>query len=61
MGVHIDHEMQDGALAHWPGEIDRVLIEGVGFAEVALFVKHAKLVVLTDLVLNLEASKLPPA
>jgi hypothetical protein len=61
MGVQIDGEMQEGPLAHWPGEIERVLIKGVGFAEVALFVKHAKLVVLTDLVLNLEASKLPLA
>jgi hypothetical protein len=46
-------------LRHWPAEIDRILIEGVGFAEVALFVKQANLVVLTDLVLNLEAPKLP--
>jgi hypothetical protein len=61
MGVRIDQELQEGPLARWPDEIDRVLIEGVGFAEVALFVRHAKLVVLTDLILNLEASKLPMA
>jgi hypothetical protein len=61
MGVRIDQEMQEGPLAHWPDEIDRVLIEGAGFAEVALFFKQAKLVVLTDLVVNLEASKLPLA
>jgi hypothetical protein len=61
MRVQIDREMQEGPLAHWPDEIERVLIEGVGFAEVALFVKRARLVVLTDLILNLEASKLPLA
>jgi hypothetical protein len=58
-GVRIDQEMRAGPLRHWPAGIDRILIEGVGFAEVALFVKQANLVVLTDLVLNLEAPKLP--
>jgi hypothetical protein len=59
MGVRIDQEMRAGPLRHWPAEIDRILIEGLGFAEVALFVKQANLVVVTDLVLNLEAPKLP--
>jgi hypothetical protein len=57
-GLRIDQEIRGGPLPHWPNEIDRIVVEGLGFAEVALFVKRARLVVLTDLVLNLEPAKL---
>jgi hypothetical protein len=48
-----------GERAHWPSEVDRIIIEGRGFAEVALFMPRARLLILTDLIVNLERPKLP--
>src|SRR4051812_16138362 len=59
-GLRIDQELQPGALPHWPEEIERITVEGAGFCEVALFFRPAKVLVLTDLIVNLEREKLPP-
>jgi hypothetical protein len=58
-GLRIDDELRAGPLADWPDEIERIVIRGAGFAEVALFAKRTKLLVLTDLIVNLEREKLP--
>lgn len=59
-GVRLDHDLGEVAPDAWSKEIDQVLIPGVGgFAEVALFHRSSRTLVLTDLVQNLEPEKLP--
>jgi hypothetical protein len=58
-GVRLDHELCSDVPVPWSAEIDQVLIEGVGFAEVAFLHKPSKSIVLTDLAQNLEVGKLP--
>lgn len=59
-GVRLDHELGPEAPAAWAGEIDQLIVEGVGFAEVALLHRPSRSVILTDLVQNLEPAKLHP-
>lgn len=61
-GVRLDHDLSDAAPAEWGGAIGLTTIPGgLGFKEMALFHRPTRTLVLTDLVLNLEASKLPAA
>lgn len=58
--VRLDEDLGDMAPAAWFEEIEHVVVEGAaGFSEVALFHKASRTLVLTDLVQNLELSKLP--
>jgi hypothetical protein len=58
--VRLDQDLGDIAPAAWAEEIEQVVVEGAaGFREVALFHKASRTLVLTDLVQNLELSKLP--
>lgn len=60
-GVRLDHDLREAAPDAWSGEIDQVLVPGLGgFAEIALFHRMSRTLVLTDLVQNFEAEKLPP-
>jgi hypothetical protein len=59
-GVRLDHDLGDTAPAEWGGGIELVTVPGgMGFHEVALFHQPTRTLVLTDLVLNLEAPKVP--
>lgn len=59
-GVRLDRDLGSQAPDIWANEIEHVVVPGGGgFAEVALFHKPTRSLVLTDLVLNLEAAKLP--
>ncbi len=59
-GVRLDHDLTDTAPAEWSGAITLVTVPGgLGFREIALFHQPSRTLVLTDLVLNLEAAKLP--
>jgi short-subunit dehydrogenase len=60
-GVRVDHELGDGAPSAWRGEVETVLVRGVGFAEVDLFHRPSGTLVLTDLVLNLDPAQFPAA
>lgn len=61
-GVRLDHDLGHAAPVEWGGAIAlRVVTGGLGFREIALFHTSSRTLVLTDLVLNLEASKLPAA
>jgi short-subunit dehydrogenase len=59
-GLRLDHDLSDEAPAVWADDIDQVVVAGGPFAEVALFHKPSRTLVLTDLVLNIEADRLPP-
>ena len=52
--VHIDAELGPDAPPSWGGAIDLVAFQAPGFAEVELFHRPSRTLVLTDLVLNLE-------
>jgi Domain of unknown function (DUF4336) len=58
-GVRTDRDLEAAAPEVWAIDLDQVLIPGAGFAEVALYHKSSRSLVLTDLVLNLEPEKLP--
>lgn len=60
-GVRIDFDLAERVPPAWSDEIDHVIVPGLGgFAEVAMFHRGSRTLVLTDLVQNLEPSKLPP-
>ena len=59
-GLRIDHELSDTPPAVWDGEVDQVVVHGgAGFVEVAMFHRASRTALLTDLVQNMEAHKLP--
>ncbi|WP_336487092.1 DUF4336 domain-containing protein [Methylobacterium nigriterrae] len=58
-GVRIDAELGDEPPSIWAGEIDQVLVVGPVFKEVCLFHRPSRTLLLTDLVINLEADRLP--
>lgn len=58
--VRLDHDLGDAAPAEWGGDLTLVTVPGgLDFHECALFHQPTRTLVLTDLVLNLEARKLP--
>ena len=61
-GIRLDHDLGDAAPADWGPDVGMSIVTGgLGFHECALFHRPTQTLVLTDLVLNLEAPKLPPA
>jgi hypothetical protein len=59
-GVRLDRDLHEDAPEVWAEDIQQTVIPGGGgFREVAFFHKPSRTLVLTDLVVNLEASKLP--
>ena len=59
-GVRLDHDLGEAAPAVWAAEIDQTIIPGgAGFNEVAMFHRPSGTLILTDLVVNIEAKKLP--
>lgn len=59
-GVRLDRDLMDGSPVEWGGAIRLATVPGaLGFREVTLFHPASRTLVLTDLVLNLEAEKLP--
>lgn len=58
-GVRIDAELGDRAPRVWANEIDQVLVAGPVFKEVAFYHRATGSLLLTDLIINLEADLLP--
>ncbi len=59
-GVRLDHDLGDTAPSEWGGGIELEIVPGgLGFREAALFHQPTRTLMLTDLVLNLEAPKVP--
>jgi hypothetical protein len=59
-GLRLDHDLGDTAPEAWAGEIGQTVVPGGGgFREVDFFHAATHTLVLTDLVVNLEAEKLP--
>ncbi len=60
--VRLDHELSDAPPAEWGDAVGLATVPGgFGFHEVALFHRASRTLALTDLVLNLEAAKVPAA
>ena len=59
-GVRIDHDLGPVAPAAWRDQVEQVLVLAPLFAEVALFHRASRTLIVTDLVLNLEGQGLPP-
>jgi hypothetical protein len=60
-GVRIDEELLEKAPPDWSGEIEQVLVRSGPFAEVELFHRPSRTLLLTDIVQNLEPERLPAA
>ena len=61
-GVRLDHDLGNTAPVDWGDGIETVCVPGgMGFHEVALFHTSTRTLVLTDLVMSLEAGKVPLA
>lgn len=61
-GVRLDRDIDDQTPQAWGGEIEHIVIPGGGgFREVAFFHRPTRTLILTDLIVNLEPEKLPPA
>ncbi len=59
-GLRLDRDLHDPAPPDWAGTIDQIVVPGAGgFREVAFFHNPTRTLLLTDLVVNLEAKKLP--
>jgi hypothetical protein len=61
-GTRLDHTLSDSPPEIWAGEIDQIVVPGIGgFNEVAFFHRATRTMILADLVQNFETGKLPPA
>ena len=61
-GLRLDHDLGEQTPPDWSGITVTVIVSGAfGFREVALFHQPSRTLILTDTVLNLHASQLPPA
>jgi hypothetical protein len=59
-GVRLDHDLEETPPPDWAGEMDQVVVPGgAGFREIDFFHKPTRTLVLTDLVVNVEAEKMP--
>ena len=60
MVIAFDHELGDAAEADWAGEIDQMIVRGSKVHREAVFFHRAsRTLILTDLIENFEARKLP--
>ena len=60
-GVRLDHDLSDEAPANWADEIEQGVVPGgAGFREVYFFHRPSRTLILTDLVEDLDPSRLPP-
>jgi hypothetical protein len=59
-GVRVDADLGPVAPAEWRNEIDQVLVTSGPFAEVDLFHRPSRTLLVTDLVLNIEGERMPP-
>lgn len=61
-GLRIDHDLGDAAPEAWSGQIEQAVVPGAGgFREVAFLHLPSRTLLLTDLIANLEADRLPAA
>ena len=58
-GVRLDRDLSDAAPPEWAGEIDQVVVPGLGFSEVDFFHRPTRTLVMTDLIQSLEPERLP--
>lgn len=58
-GPRIDGEIADTPVPDWADELDTIMIRGRVFREVAFFHRASRTAILTDLVANLDADKVP--
>ena len=57
--LRLDHDLPDGQQQPWRGDVECILVKGLGVTEAALFHRPSRTLVLTDLVVNVETGKLP--
>lgn len=58
-GIRVDRDLGAAPPPEWTADMEQVIVPGAGFAEVDFFHRATRTLVLTDLVVNIEAEKLP--
>lgn len=59
-GIRLDHDLSHVAPPEWGGDVALTLLTGgFGFTEIGLFHQPSRTLLLADLAMNLEASKMP--
>lgn len=58
--VKVDADLGAAPPPAWRGEVDHVLVRSGPYSEVAMFHRTSRTLLLTDLALNLEGSRMPP-
>jgi hypothetical protein len=59
-GVRLDYDLSDAPPGEWADELEQTIVPGgAGFREVAFLHRPSRTLVLTDVIVNLEADKLP--
>ena len=59
-GVRLDRDLGEAPPADWAGEFEQAIVPGgLGFREVAFLHRPSRSLILTDIIQNLEADKLP--
>lgn len=59
-GLRIDHDLGPVAPAAWRDEVEQVLVRSGPFAEVAMFHRASRTLLVADLVLNVPGERMPP-
>jgi short-subunit dehydrogenase len=59
-GLRIDRELAGDTPSEWAGDVETILVSAPPFAELAVFHRPSRTLVLTDLIQNLESQKMPP-
>ena len=57
--VKIDHILSEAPPPQWAGELEQIIVRGLGFSEVDFFHHPSRTLVMTDLIQNLETERLP--
>jgi hypothetical protein len=58
-GLRMDRVLADTPPPEWAGEVEQVVVRGIGFSEVDFFHRSSRTLIMTDLVQNLETEGLP--
>lgn len=58
-GVRLDRDLDETPPPDWSADMDQIIVPGAGFREVDFFHKASRTLVLTDLIVNMEADKMP--
>jgi Domain of unknown function (DUF4336) len=58
-GIKIDHILSDSAPQFWSADLEQLTVRGLSFSEVDFFHRASRTLIMTDLIQNLDAERMP--